>query len=204
MVIKNHIRSTLLDLLDLAASRKIKLFIVGGTLRDHLSNKKISDIDLTATNGADLGIQFAKALKFTYVPLDKTPGRATTRIILPHNRNFDLTDIQGATIEEDLYKRDFTVNAMGQELSDFLANKKTIIDPHNGKEDLSKALIKATSPTVFQTDPLRMLRAFRLASKMHFSIDGETLNEIAIYNKTISKRPGLDEREAPQQVIKIL
>ena len=67
----------------MATSRKIKVFVVGGTIRDHLLNKNFSDIDLTAKNGADLGIQFAQSLNFTYVKLDKTPGRATTRIILP-------------------------------------------------------------------------------------------------------------------------
>ena len=77
-MIDNNIRSTLFDLLNSASSKKIKLFVVGGTLRDYLLNKTISDIDLTAKNGADLGIQFAQSLKFSYVPLNKTPGRATT------------------------------------------------------------------------------------------------------------------------------
>ena len=107
MVINNHIHSTLIDLLSLASSRKIKLFVVGGTLRDHLLKKNFSDIDLTGINGADLGIQFAQSLNFSYVQLDKTPGRATTRIILPNNKNFDLTDLQGKRIEEDLKKKRF-------------------------------------------------------------------------------------------------
>ena len=189
-MIDDQIRSTLLDLLNLTSVRKVKYFVVGGTLRDHLLNKKVSDIDLTGKNAAELGIQFAQSSNFSYVPLDKTPGRATTRIILPHNKHFDLTDIQGTTIEEDLGQRDFTINAMGQELSDFLSNEKSIIDPHNGKEDLNKALIKATSPAVFEADPLRMLRAFRFAATMNFSIDENTFNDISKNSKKISNVAG--------------
>ena len=163
---------------------------MGGTLRDHFSNKNISDIDLSAKNAADLGIHFAQSLNLTYVALDKTPGRATTRIILPKKKHFDLTDLQGTKIEEDLKKRDFTINAMGQELSDYLSNKKTIIDPLFGKDDLKNSLIKVTSPTVFQADPLRMLRAFRFAATMNFSIDIETLTEISKNNKKITTVSG--------------
>tara|TARA_B100001123_G_C15258367_1_gene1005618 strand:+ start:260 stop:1591 length:1332 start_codon:yes stop_codon:yes gene_type:complete len=190
MVINNNIHSTLIDLLNLATSRKIKVFVVGGTIRDHLLNKNFSDIDLTAKNGADLGIQFAQSLNFTYVQLDKTPGRATTRIILPNNKHFDLNDLQGTRIEEDLEKRDFTINAMGQELSEFLSNQKHIIDPLFGKNDLQNSLIKVTSPEVFQADPLRMLRAFRFAAAMNFSIDEKTLTEIYKNNKNITTVSG--------------
>ncbi|MCH2416974.1 MAG: hypothetical protein MK195_09480, partial [Acidimicrobiales bacterium] len=130
-------RSILSELLNLASNQKVKLFVVGGTLRDHIMHKDISDIDLTGTNAAALGIQFAHLSNFRHISLDKTPGRSTTRIILPQQKHFDLTDMQGATIKEDLGKRDFTINSMGQELSDYLSNKKTIIDLHNGKKDLN-------------------------------------------------------------------
>ena len=183
-------RSILSELLNLASHQKVKLFVVGGTIRDHIMDKDISDIDLTVTNAAALGIQVAHSLNFRHISLDKTPGRSTTRIILPQQKHFDLTDMQGATIKEDLGKRDFTINSMGQELSDYLSNKKTIIDLHNGKKDLNKALIRATSKSIFQTDPLRMLRAFRFAAKMNFSIDEETLQEISLYRKNISTAAG--------------
>jgi len=189
-VIDNQTRPILLELLNFSSLKKIKLFVVGGTLRDHILNKNISDIDLTGKNAAELGTQFAQSLSFSYVPLDKTPGRATTRIILPDSKHFDLTDMQGTTIEEDLAKRDFTINAMGQELSDFLSSRETIIDLHEGKKDLNKAIVKATSNSVFKDDPLRMLRAFRFAATMNFSIKKETLNGISQYKKNISTTAG--------------
>ena len=108
------IRVLLLELLNFSSHRKIKVFVVGGTLRDHILRKDISDIDLTGKNIAELATQFAKSLNFNSVPLDKTPGRATTRIILPNGEHFDCTDLQGNKIEEDLSQRDFTINAMGK------------------------------------------------------------------------------------------
>ena len=163
---------------------------MGGTLRDHLLHKNIGDIDLAGKNAAELGAKFAQSLSFSYVSLDKTEGRATTRIILPTQQYFDLTDMQGDRIEEDLIKRDFTINAMGQELSHFLENKETILDLCGSKEDLKKKIIRTTSNSVFKTDPLRMLRAFRLAATLKFSISQEVLNDISLHKKNISLTAG--------------
>ena len=183
-------RSILSQLLNLASHQKVKLFVVGGTLRDHIMHKNISDIDLTGINAAQLGIRFADSLNFRHISLDKTPGRSTTRIILPQQKHFDLTDMQGKTINEDLEKRDFTINSMGQELSEHLSNKKTIIDLYNGKKDLNDSIIRTTSKSVFQADPLRMVRAFRFAAKMNFSIDEKTLQGISLYRKNILTAAG--------------
>ena len=62
--------------------------------------------------------------------------------------------MQGDEIEVDLIKRDFTINAMGQELSHFLENKETIIDLCESKADLKKKIIRTTSNSVFKADPL--------------------------------------------------
>ena len=163
---------------------------MGGTLRDHLLHKNIGDIDLAGKNAAELGAKFAQSLSFSYVSLDKTEGRATTRIILPTQQYFDLTDMQGDRIEEDLIKRDFTINAMGQELSHFLENRETILDLCGSKEDLKKKIIRTTSNSVFKTDPLRMLRAFRLAATLKFSISQEVLNDISLHKINISLTAG--------------
>ena len=107
-------RALLLEFLNFSSYRKINVFVVGGTLRDHILRRDISDIDLTGKNIAELATQFAKSLNFNSVPLDKTPGRATTRVILPNGEHFDCTDLQGNTIEEDLSQRDFTLNEIGR------------------------------------------------------------------------------------------
>jgi len=181
-----QIRALLLELLNFSSHRKIKLFVVGGTLRDHILRKDISDIDLTGKNIAELATQFAKSLNFNSIPLDKTPGRATTRIILPKGEHLDCTDLQGNTIEEDLSQRDFTINAMGQELSNFLADGREIIDPLKGQKDIEKKSIKTVSSKSFKSDPLRMLRAFRFAAILKFTIDERTLKEISLYKEDIA------------------
>ena len=159
-------RTLLQKLVNFSSQRKIKVFVVGGTLRDHILQKFTSDIDLTGKNIAELATQFAKALNFSSVPLDKTPGRATTRVILPNGEHFDCTDLQGNKIKEDLSQRDFTINAMGQELSNFLGENKEIIDPLEGQKDIEKKSIRTTSSYSLKSDPLRMLRAFRFAATL--------------------------------------
>ncbi len=180
-------RALLLELLNFSSHRKVNVFVVGGTLRDHILRKNISDIDLTGKNIAELATQFAKSLNFISVPLDKTPGRATTRVILINGEHFDCTDMQGNSLEEDLSQRDFTINAMGQELSDFIGGGREIIDPLEGQKDLEKKVIRTTSSTSLKSDPLRMLRAFRFAATLKFSIDEKTIQEISLNKEDIAK-----------------
>jgi len=185
-VINIQNRTILLDLVNFSSIKKLKLYVVGGTLRNHLLQTNIEDVDLTGKNAANLGIKFAQTSNFSYVPLDKTPGRATTRVILPSKIYFDFTDMQGNDIKTDLLKRDFTINAMGQELSEFLENRETIIDLCKAKQDLKNKIIRTTSKSVFKEDPLRMLRAFRLAATMQFSISKEVINDISLHKNNIN------------------
>jgi poly(A) polymerase len=178
-------RILLQELVNFTSQRKIKVFVVGGTLRDHILQKFTSDIDLTGKNIAGLATQFAKSLNFSSVPLDKTPGRATTRVILPNGEHFDCTDLQGNEIKEDLSQRDFTINSIGQELSNFLEENRKIIDPLDGQKDIEKKSIRTTSSYSLKSDPLRMLRAFRFAATLKFAIDEKTLKEISINKEKI-------------------
>ena len=73
---------------------------------------------------------------------------------------------------------------------DFLENKETIIDLCESKEDLKKKIIRTTSNSVFKADPLRMLRAFRLAATLNFSISQEVLNDISLHKNNISLTAG--------------
>ncbi|MBT3922189.1 MAG: CCA tRNA nucleotidyltransferase [Nitrospina sp.] len=177
-------KSILLELLNFSHSLNQKLYVVGGTLRDYLSRKPGTDFDLTGKHAAELGSNFARSLNFTCVPLDNSPGRQTVRVILNQNQHLDFTDLQGKNIEEDLSQRDFTINAMGLLLSDFLSGRKNIIDPHKGQDDLKNRKIRVLSGPIFQSDPLRMLRAFRFAATLEFKIDEETLVKIS-HHKSI-------------------
>ncbi len=174
-------QSILSELLSFASSQNQKLYVVGGTLRNCLSRKPYADFDLTGKNAAEIGSCFSRSLNFTCVPLDNTPDRQTVRVILDQKQHLDFTDLQGENIEEDLSQRDFTINAMGQLLSDFLSGRKNIIDPYKGQEDLQEKKIRALQGCVFQSDPLRMLRAFRFAATLGFEIDRETLIKISLH-----------------------
>lgn len=148
-------------------------------MRDFLSRKPCNDFDLTGKKAAALGKSFAHFLNFTCVPLDNTPHRQTMRIIINQDQHLDFTDLQGRNIEEDLSQRDFTINAMGQPLTSFLAGLKDIIDPYKGQEDLKNRKIRVLQGPIFQSDPLRILRAFRFAATLGFDISEETLNKIS-------------------------
>ena len=185
-VIDIQTQSILLELLNFSSRRNVKLFVVGGTLRNQLLHKNISDIDLTGKNIAEIATAFAKSLNLNSISLDKTPGRSTTRIILQGQKHLDCTDMQGSRIEEDLSQRDFTINAMGQELPDFLASKNEVIDLFCGREDIDKKTIQAVSRSVFVADPLRMLRAFRFAATLGFAIEPHTLKKISDNKEAIS------------------
>jgi poly(A) polymerase len=176
--------SILLELLTFSVSKNQKLYVVGGTLRDYFSQKACTDFDLTGKNAANLGISFARSLNLTYVPLDNTPGRKTVRVILDQ-KQLDFTDLQGENIEEDLSQRDFTINAMGQLLSEFLSGRKNIIDPFNGQEDLKNKTLRVLQGPIFQSDPIRILRAFRFAATLGFEIEAETLKKIALHKNLL-------------------
>ena len=180
-------RSILLELLNFSTSHNKKLFVVGGTMRDFLSRKPCSDFDLTGKNAAEVGANFSRALNFTYVPLDKTSGRKTARVILDQNQHLDFTDLQGRNIEEDLAQRDFTINAMGLPLSEFLSGQKGIIDPYKGQEDFINKKIRVLQGPIFSSDPLRMLRAFRFAATLNFEIDADTLTAISLHKEKLSE-----------------
>ncbi|MZH45717.1 MAG: CCA tRNA nucleotidyltransferase [Nitrospinae bacterium] len=180
-------QSTLQSLLNFSISKNQILFVVGGTLRDFLSQKPCSDFDLTGKDASETGISFSRSQNFKYILLDKTPGRRTVRVIVNKEHHLDFTDLQGGNIEEDLSQRDFTINAMGQQLSDFLSGEKNIIDLHKGQEDLTNKRIRVLKGPVIQSDPLRMLRAFRFAATLNFAIDEATLSAITLYKDKLKE-----------------
>jgi tRNA nucleotidyltransferase/poly(A) polymerase len=165
----------------------VNLYLVGGTLRDFLLGRDCSDYDFTAIGAKEIAMEFSSTQKLPLVKLDNTPGRETFRVVLQDNLYFDFTEMQGSTIDEDLSQRDFTINAIAIQLDDFLQNKKTYIDPFNGQDDLLKNSVRKIPGPVFNSDPLRLLRAFRFACTLGFAIDSDTLDQIAQHREKISR-----------------
>lgn len=168
------------EVIKLAKDANTEVYVVGGYVRDFLLKKKTLDIDLVVSEKAEA---FAKKLA------KKIDGKCfilhsdlhVYRVAVKNNPDIEYIDIslmQGKNIEEDLSKRDFTVNALAVKIEDFDNIKKNIIDKFNGLKNLRKREIKVVSNKVFNDDPLRMLRAFRFASEYNFKISKDTLSLI--------------------------
>ena len=172
-------------LIDTIYENGYEAFMVGGCVRDSILNLKPSDYDITTNAKPKEIINIFKNYKI----IDTGIKHGTVSIIL-NNNIYEITTyrIEGeyennrrpknvqftSNIEEDLRRRDFTINAMAYN------EKFGIVDKFNGLEDLQKRVIKTVGnpDERFEEDGLRMVRAIRFSSKLGFSIDENTLNSI--------------------------
>jgi len=182
-----------------AKSRKVKLYLVGGALRDLiLSRQKDNpDFDFCLVRGAiNFGRKLAKQLKAGFVVLDEK--HAACRLVKKIEGKvytFDFTDFRAKGLEKDLLHRDFTINSMAVELKDVFSAEDLsalIIDPYFGRDDLKRKIIRVTGNNSFKEDPLRILRAFSFSCMLGFSLDKETLRlakkEKHLINKVSNER----------------
>lgn len=152
-----------------------EVYLVGGAVRDLLTQRLSPDLDFVApSNGISLARKIANALNADFMPLDDE--RDTGRVIVIENGVYsylDFASYRGATLEDDLRARDFTINALAMDLRDL-----SIYDPLNGASDIRAKIIRACSPTSFADDPLRILRAVRQAAQFGFVIDKATREQM--------------------------
>ena len=152
------------------------IWLAGGPVRDLLLGRDLHDWDFAVEDKArHLARKVADALNAAYYPLDNE--RDTGRVVAtdPNTHRpvtLDFALLRGATIEEDLQRRDFTINAMAITL------EGALIDPTQGQADLDAGLIRMTNPSSFKDDPARLLRAVRQASGLHLRLEPRT--ELAI------------------------
>jgi len=147
--------------------------LVGGTVRDALLNRQRDpfDFDLILEEKAvDVAREIAHHCQAGFVVLDAQ--RDIARIVFAEG-TVDFAKLEGETLEQDLRRRDFTINAIAHHLQ-----SQTLIDPLQGKEDLEARLIKMVSPANLRDDPLRLLRAYRQAAQLNFTIDESTRETI--------------------------
>lgn len=152
-------------------------FIVGGTVRDVLLRKELKDIDIAVKGDAlIIAKKFAEKVNASFVLLDKEFGIAR---VIKNNRFIDICLLRGNTIYDDLSDRDITINAMAISLTGLepsALSLQPLIDPFNGKNDLFNGTIKMVSEENLIKDPLRILRIYRFAASLNFSIEEDTLN----------------------------
>lgn len=185
---------------------KLPIYVVGGFVRDFLmEQKERKDIDFVVV-GSGLGFakDFDKAMKESG-SLVEFPDFDTARYVIEDKKDKIILEFAGArsekyktdsrkpiveaaTLEEDLSRRDFTVNAMAVPVKVFAAAKqptvtalkKVVADPFNGQEDIKNKILRTPlePDQTFTDDPLRMMRAVRFASQLQFAIDQKTLQSI--------------------------
>src|SRR5712691_88374 len=157
-----------------AAPRGSAPVLVGGAVRDTLLGRPPAvDLDVALASGAlDTGRRLADALGVAFVPLDTERG--TARVVAPGHR-VDLADWRAPTLAGDLAARDFTVNALAVPLRALLRyGQAPIADPLGGLADLTKQRLRLAGPGVLADDPVRVLRAVRLAVTLGFRLTPAT------------------------------
>lgn len=191
-----------------AKLKKVKLYLVGGALRDLILNrtKENPDFDFCLKSGAlKFAAKLAKELMCAFVVLDEE--HAACRLVKKINQKmytFDFSDFRAATLEKDLRHRDFTINSMALGLGDVFGGQDLntlIIDPYSGSADIRAKIIKATGPGSFKEDPLRILRAFSFSCALGFSLDKETLR---LAKKEKNKISRVSSERIREELFKIL
>lgn len=170
-----------------AASGAREVWLVGGTLRDLLLGRDPADIDACATDAGHVAAALASALGRRAVLIGDDPG--TWRIASPSG-NYDIAPLQGKTIEEDLLRRDYTINAVALDVTQ---TSPSVIDPTGGVDDASKRILRMVRQSNFDDDPLRVLRGIRLAVALGLELEPRTLAAIK------ARRRALDD-VAPERV----
>ena len=135
-------------------------------------------------------INRAKEISHNIEQYDFNLNLAKSNKVNSKQENNTLNENKNITIEQDLKRRDITINAIAQDVL-----TEEIIDPFNGKNDIKNKIIKATSES-FKEDPLRVYRVARFAAKLKFVVDKNTLklmNELKPELNTVSKERVFDE-----------
>jgi poly(A) polymerase len=146
------------------------VWIVGGAVRDAALGREVADLDL-AVAGDPAAVAKAIAGEGGGHAFELSAEFATWRVVAGEGWQIDATALRGETIEADLGERDFTLGAVAVPLSG-----GEPIDPHGGLADLDRRLLRVVGERSFAADPLRLLRAARLAAELGLAIEPGTLS----------------------------
>ena len=142
-------------------------WIVGGAIRDELLGRPVLDVDVACRDPRAAAHRYAGRVGGAAFPLSERHG-AWRVAVDGTERTVDFTPLPNG-IEADLATRDFTFNAIAVPVE---GGERC--DPHGGEADLERGLVRAVSATIFEDDPLRLLRAVRLEDELGLALDGET------------------------------
>jgi poly(A) polymerase/tRNA nucleotidyltransferase (CCA-adding enzyme) len=178
-----------------AILEKGKIYEVGGAVRDRFISPILPDKDkdylitgipmeelcslLSRFGKVDLVGKSFGVIKF--LPFKRFDGEQVFDVALPRkeystgpgHKDFKVEYDHTLPVEDDLSRRDFTINAMAEDLS-----TGKLVDPLNGKKDIKRRLIRIANPNSFRDDPLRMLRGIQFAARFEFELEKETLESL--------------------------
>src|SRR4030066_955088 len=125
-------------------------YVVGGFVRDRLLDRQTADIDIAVCGDAlSIAHEVAEAVDGRYVLLDE--ANRVARVVVADEQvwHLDFSSFSNG-IQNDLARRDFTIDAMAVELPGLVSGSPQLIDPFSGRSDLGKKLLRAVSPRVFE------------------------------------------------------
>jgi tRNA nucleotidyltransferase (CCA-adding enzyme) len=183
---------------DYVASLGLDAYVVGGAVRDELLGRESKDADFLVPGEDIAGLRRAlephgrvadlvvagRPVGLRLYPRERGLRRLVPagielapprreRSTGPGRHDFEIVVDPEASVEEDLGRRDFTVNAIARRLAD-----GTLVDPYGGRADLARGVLRTVSERSFAEDPLRLVRGLRLVSQLGFDPDEETLREL--------------------------
>src|SRR5438067_4159800 len=143
-------------------------YVVGGAVRDLLIGAHPADVDVACLDP----LACARTLRRKVIRLGREEHISAYRLI-DGEHAYDFAALLDGAIDADLGRRDFTVNAMAVDL-----RSGALLDPHGGRRDLAARLVRMVDAANFDDDPLRMLKAIRMAVRLGFAIDAGTVAAI--------------------------
>ncbi len=169
---------------EIARHAGLNLYLTGGTIRDLITGFPIRDIDLSIQGNplklqkelekAGLSVQgIDEELRSLYLLM---PGNVRAELNMTRAETYDQSGkpptIASATINDDLRRRDFTVNAMALSLNE--GSRGLLLDPFNGVADIEAKVLRVLHNYAFLEEPVRLIRAIRLSSRFHWPLEERT------------------------------
>lgn len=181
MEVINNLREILKD---------TKTYLVGGSVRDLLLSRPLKDIDLiTLAKPQEIGEKLLEFFGGSFFALKEE--LSVYRLVFQQDREayqIDILPVLGENIEEDLRRRDFTVNALALSVEGEVP--RDIIDPTGGLKDLNSKVIRMIREENIKKDPVRILRGVRLSGELGFTVEPETRKTFKQYIQYIQSVPG--------------
>lgn len=196
----------------IADSHSFEIYVVGGFVRDRILGLDKTDYDITVVGDA---IEFANIVaselnshvveyarfRTALVPFNKIQVEFVGTRTEKYTKGSRKPEVKAGTLEDDIKRRDFTVNTMAASLNDKTFGE--VLDMFDGMKDLeNRILVTPLDPIItYKDDPLRMMRAARFASQLGFEIESNSFNAIKKLHKEIKN---ISQERVTDELIKIL